>query len=1127
MSENEGFMMSNLGLSSDVGSVSSISSIKSLRAPLIKMKCNNKVNSKCEIQQKITESVEKNLCRRVGLGQACRDGREDIVGRLLRGKMNTINNIDEDGMAALHYAARCNRVEILKMLLRAGADIDVKGSSKIHAMTPLLCAAKFNAIESSKVLIREGASVSAKNCYGQTALHHAVRRQNIKIVELLLTEGKMDVNVVDIDKTTALHIAAHVGDEMSTKLLLFHGIEIKAQDNDGFTAFHVAAREGKNDVLRTLLQTARDHKMDTTMLLDMPDNYGNTCLHLAVKHGRCSTTQICLNFGASLCVWESSSLQTPLHFAAVSGNLCVLRALFEGKDLDLHAEDGDGMTPVLRASLEGNRDVIEYLLDQGAHVNAPPNTGFPSPLMCAVKRDQHKTMKFLLSKGAQVDQIDTQWRNCLHIAAACSDPKTLRILLEKDTKHLVGKRDAYGKTPLHYAALRCSHVGKIIQLLTDAGGLVISCDNDERIPLHYAARAGIVVSTRSLLEVSPESLNCADTLSQTPLHVAAANGQAEVCRLLLENKAEVDYRDDLRLTPLFHAVIHGCPRTIRVLVDYGADIDAVEKSRKTPLIVAAFEGKIDAFKTLLECGADISIVCGTGFNVLDAALAQDQLNICTEIVRHERWRDVMGNLKFNQVSPMKRLIEKFPSLAKVVMDKCITESTSIETDKNYAIEYDFQYLCPKPGEEIDSDGKRYFGPKLMLENEREDLLRHPLTKSLMATKWRSVGVNFFYIGFVIYSMFVGCLSHYMYCMHKFDMNKATGVIVKTHCSKDSIYISEIVLVSFSALNLLYECYQLYTERSKYFDLTNVLQVSTYVCAIIAVYPVNGDREICGMAGWNAGVIGVLLSFLTILQYIQCLLSAGIYVTMLFEVLKSLLKVLAMFSLLIVGFGLVFVYVMDGSPPFNNYWGAMIKVFAMTIGEIDYSTYFVQGNGPKRYTLALGVFLVFSLLMPIALMNLLIGLAVGDIDSVQNHAELKMMSTEIEVVYEFEEKMPVMLRERLHKSKLVVHPNKQHGLKVLKKYLGQIGTVQEIVRLRNESVDKDNTRRDLLINRIVNQVDITGERINEITKQLEDHRILLEGIVSTLTVDKTVESQTSQEEEDQKALLEMKSILGRL
>lgn len=51
-----------------------------------------------------------------------------------------------------------------------------------------------------------------------------------------------------------------------------------------------------------------------------------------------------------------------------------------------------------------------------------------------------------------------------------------------------------------------------------------------------------MVSARSLLEVSPDSINTADTLSQTPLHVAAANGNAQVCSLLLENKAEVDYR---------------------------------------------------------------------------------------------------------------------------------------------------------------------------------------------------------------------------------------------------------------------------------------------------------------------------------------------------------------------------------------------------------------------------------------------------------------------------------------------------------------------------------------------------------------------------------------------------------
>lgn len=55
---------------SNLGSISSASSSKmGVLAPLINMRGNNRVNHKCEEQQKIAESVEKNLCRRVRLGQ--------------------------------------------------------------------------------------------------------------------------------------------------------------------------------------------------------------------------------------------------------------------------------------------------------------------------------------------------------------------------------------------------------------------------------------------------------------------------------------------------------------------------------------------------------------------------------------------------------------------------------------------------------------------------------------------------------------------------------------------------------------------------------------------------------------------------------------------------------------------------------------------------------------------------------------------------------------------------------------------------------------------------------------------------------------------------------------------------
>ena len=59
--------------------------------------------------------------------QACRDGCEKLVGELLSKKpwtVQTINELNEDGMAPIHYAARCNQSKIIQMLLDNGAGND-------------------------------------------------------------------------------------------------------------------------------------------------------------------------------------------------------------------------------------------------------------------------------------------------------------------------------------------------------------------------------------------------------------------------------------------------------------------------------------------------------------------------------------------------------------------------------------------------------------------------------------------------------------------------------------------------------------------------------------------------------------------------------------------------------------------------------------------------------------------------------------------------------------------------------------------------------------------------------------------------------------------------------------------
>jgi len=86
----------------------------------------------------------------------------------------------------------------------------------------------------------------------------------------------------------------------------------------------------------------------------------------------------------------------------------------------------------------------------------------------------------------------------------------------------------------------------------------------------------------------------------------------------------------------------------------------------------------------------------------------------------------------------------------------------------------------------------------------------------------------------------------------------------------------------------------------------------------------------------------------------------------------------------------------------------MRTFAMMLGEIDFLNTYVHSfnqRGDSDRTLPfpvitfviLGVFMVF---MPILLMNLLIGLAVGDIESVRRNAQLKRLAMQVFYVFFF-------------------------------------------------------------------------------------------------------------------------------
>jgi len=104
------------------------------------------------------------------------------------------------------------------------------------------------------------------------------------------------------------------------------------------------------------------------------------------------------------------------------------------------------------------------------------------------------------------------------------------------------------------------------------------------------------------------------THSNTPLHRAAANGQAEITRILLRAGAKVDSRNSENYTPLIYASKQGHLDCVNALIKAGANVDLVEHLGNTALLWAVEQLKQnqpgnfkDVIQALLEAGADPDI----------------------------------------------------------------------------------------------------------------------------------------------------------------------------------------------------------------------------------------------------------------------------------------------------------------------------------------------------------------------------------------------------------------------------------------------------------------------------------------------------------------------------------------
>ncbi|XP_034947315.1 ankyrin-1-like [Chelonus insularis] len=233
---------------------------------------------------------------------ACRKGSEaklQTIENLLFFKAN-INCFDKNNRTPLHFACENGHVSMTQLLLKHGAAVNVIDND---GNTPLHLGCKNRNLQIVENLLKYQANPNIKNIYNKTPLlmmsgkleewlPNAIERlsqnerdfkhmetvierhkKNLKIIQLLL-EYRSDVNAVDNEGKSSLHIVAEKNYFMIVKVLLKFNINLNIIDNKGQTALHYAAENGNFSIVKSLLIHGAD--------VNITSDQNKTALHHAL-----------------------------------------------------------------------------------------------------------------------------------------------------------------------------------------------------------------------------------------------------------------------------------------------------------------------------------------------------------------------------------------------------------------------------------------------------------------------------------------------------------------------------------------------------------------------------------------------------------------------------------------------------------------------------------------------------------------------------------------------------------------------------------------------------------------------------------------------------------------------------
>uniref|UniRef100_A0A182PFC5 Ion transport domain-containing protein n=1 Tax=Anopheles epiroticus TaxID=199890 RepID=A0A182PFC5_9DIPT len=705
-------------------------------------------------------------------------------------------------------------------------------------------------------------------------------------------------------------------------------------------------------------------------------------------------------------------------------------------------------------------------------------------LLLAVWYSKHDLLHQLLALGGvDVNACDAAGRTAIHLACYIGDYRVTELLLQHGAKAHSGSLECVTlllaqhvdinagieqHSALHYAVMRNSK--RCVEYLLAHGANPNTPQVYTQTPLHVAAALGYAECMELLLAHGADARSQYGQKKITALHLAASENYLECVRLLVAAGANIDARNRDQQTPLHLACLSQCHETVTYLIGQRADVHAVYRDGRTALHASIVkESRFwDCTLSLLKAKVDVNRADNFGYTPLHIA-ALNEFSTCVYMLI-EYGADITARTN-GGVSALSFIIRRTPEIIPRYVDK-LDAAISVNSiheigDVDCEIRLDFRLLVPN------NDRGETELLLAFIEVGQRRILKHPLCETFLLLKWRRIR-KFFIFSLFYHGLFVLLFTAYV-----------LGVYVQD-CRADQCpmpaYTSAIgyIILLFNLVLLTKEIFQMmhgFVSYVRYWE--NWLQWSIVIGIFLCTHnTLNDSNDIMNWQHHVAAVV-IFLAWLELMMLVGRFPIFGLYVQMFTTVAVNFSKFLMAYCCLLVAFGLSFCVLFPNYIAFKEIPRSLLKTIIMMAGELEFEDIFYGENLKIEYpATAHGMFLAFVLLVTVILTNLLVGLAVSDIQGLQQSAGLDRLSRQAELIARLESlmfsrllrKAPIRIWAIFQKIALLktsrcrlhfrVKPNDPREKRIPRELITSIYKLVAERRERNQSIKRRRTYRNM-------------------------------------------------------------------